>query len=115
MMPTLCIEETAMTNVNGVHVAQAVAAAPLRLRAAFDVDLAAVGGVDAGQQLDQRGLAGAVLAQQRQDLAAEHVQADLVHRLRAAETLADRLEAQQRRAARRGGHAVAPRVFRRMR
>jgi len=67
--------------------------------------------VDAREQLDERGLARAVLAQQREDFSGTHVQRDLVDRLRAAEALAHGLELQQRRA-----HArTAPLVFSRMR
>ena len=121
----------------GHRLGAAVGAAPLRLRQAVDEDLARIGRVDAGQQLDQRGLAGAVFTQQGQDLAGMHVQRQRVHRLRAAKALADAREPQQwlarhrrplarreRRAILRwdggpagGGlrHAVAPRVLSRMR
>jgi hypothetical protein len=74
-----------------------VAAAPSALRPAFKKDLAAIGGVNAGQQLDERGFARTVLAQQREDFAGVHVERNLVDRLRAAETLAHLLEAKQRR------------------
>ena len=41
--------------------------------------------VDAREDLDERGFAGAVLAEQRDDLAGADVHADVVQRLRAAE------------------------------
>ena len=51
--------------------------------------LAVVVGVDAGQDLHQRRLAGAVLAHQRVDLAGAELETDRVERRDAAETLAD--------------------------
>ena len=51
----------------------------------------AVGPVEAGDDLDQRRLAGAVLAHQRMDLAGPEVERDLVERLDAGKRLADRL------------------------
>ncbi len=51
--------------------------------------------MDAGQHLDQGRLAGAVLAEQRQDLAGVQVQADIVDGDRAAEALGDARESQQ--------------------
>jgi len=88
-----------------------VAAPPLGLRPAVEKNLSVVHRVDAREQLDERGLARAVLAQQREDLSGTHVQRDLVDRLRAAEALAHGPELQQRRV-----HArTAPLVFSRMR
>ena len=93
----------------GHRLAQRIVAAPGRFGLLVDQHLAGVGLVDARQQLDQRALAGAVLAQQRQHPASMHVQRHVVDGLRAAEALADALEAEQ------GTHAVAPRVFSTMR
>ena len=45
--------------------------------------------VDPGEDLDQRGLAGAILAEQRQDLAGLQVHADIAQGLGAAELLRD--------------------------
>ena len=55
--------------------------------AAVEADLAGIGGVDAGEDLDQRRLAGAVLAEQRMHLAAPDVEVDVVERQRAGEAL----------------------------
>jgi hypothetical protein len=89
-----------------------IATAPLRLWPTVEQHPPGVGFVDARQQLDQRALAGAVFAQQREHFASMRVERDVVDRLRAAEALADVLEPQQRR---RVDHAVAPRVFSTMR
>ena len=48
---------------------------------AFDEDLALLGDVDAAQHLDQRGLARAVLAQQRVDLAGQQLEVHALKRL----------------------------------
>ena len=76
----------------------------LRLLRAAEVDLAPVDAdrarvrpVDAGDDLDQRRLAGAVLAQQRMDLAGTDVEADVVQRPHAGERLAQALDRQHRR------------------
>ena len=53
-------------------------------------DRAAVGDMHARQHLDERRLAGAVLAEQRDDLALADVHADVEQRLRAAEPLGER-------------------------
>ncbi len=45
--------------------------------------LAGVGRIDAGQHLDQRRLAGAVLPEQRMHLAAPDIEIDVVERQRA--------------------------------
>ncbi len=55
--------------------------------AAGEPDLAGVGRVDPRQNLDQRRLAGAVLAEQRVDLAAPDVEIDVVERERRGEPL----------------------------
>ena len=57
--------------------------------AAADEDLAAIGLVDAGKDLDQRRLAGAVLAEQGVDLAGAHREIDTAQRLDAGEALDD--------------------------
>ena len=56
-----------------------------RHRRAGDPDLAGIGGVDAGQDLDQGRLAGAVVAEEAEDLAGLQVEADILHRMDAAE------------------------------
>ena len=53
--------------------------------------------VDAGENLDQRRLAGAVLAEQRMDLAATDVEIDRVERQRAGEALGQAGDREQRR------------------
>ena len=72
-------------------------------------DGALVQRVDAREDLDQRGLAGAVLAEERDDLAGVHVHADVVERLRSAEELGDVPHLQQRIARRRRRRAPADR------
>ena len=66
----------------------------LRLRGAADgdrlageQDLAAVGLVDAGDDLDQRGFAGAVLAKQRMDFAGTNLEVHIDERIHAREGL----------------------------
>ena len=56
---------------------------------AVDADAALVGRVHAGDDLDQRRLAGAVLAQQRMHLAGPHVEAYGLERLHAGKGFAD--------------------------
>ena len=56
--------------------------APDRRRLAGEADLAGVGLVDARQDFDQRRFAGAVLAEQRMDLAATDVEIDVIERER---------------------------------
>ena len=63
-------------------------------------DRAAVGRVDAGDHVEQSGLAGAVRADHRDDGALRHLEADLIDREQAAEALADRLDRKQRAHAR---------------
>ncbi len=63
---------------------------------AGESDRAAVGRVDAGDHVEQSGLAGAVRADHREDRALRHLEADLVDREQAAEALADRLDRKQR-------------------
>ena len=64
---------------------------------AADADLAGVGLVDAGEDLHQRRLAGAVLADQRGDLAGIERQADIVERAHAGEGFRDAGKREQRR------------------
>ena len=72
-------------------------------------DLAAVWLVDAGEQLDQRRLAGAIGAQQRVDLALAEVEVNFVHGQRPAEALRHAAKA-RRMGARSGGIVGAPSV-----
>ena len=65
-------------------------------RAAAQPDLAAVGAVHARQDLDQRRLAGAVLAQQSVDLAGPHLEVDGIERERAGEALGQPPDLEQR-------------------
>ena len=66
---------------------------------AVNVDGAAIGDEQAAQQLEQRGFAGAVLAEQRHEFAGRHLQADMVERRHVAEALDDILDHQHRCAA----------------
>ena len=66
--------------------------------AAVDQDRARVGLVDARTDLDQRRLAGAVLAEQRMDLAGVHVERDAGERAHARERLLDVAHLEERRA-----------------
>ena len=59
-------------------------------RCAIDADLAGVGPVDAGKDFHQRGLAGAVLADECDDLAAGDVEVHLVQSDDAGKVLGDR-------------------------
>lgn len=64
---------------------------------AGELQLSGVRGVEAGQDLDERGLAGSVLAEQAVDLTAEDRQIGLAECLDAAEMLADATERQRGR------------------
>ena len=55
----------------------------------IDLDLAGIGPIDAGQDVAQRGLAGAVLTEQRVDLAAAQLEVDVGERHHAVEALRD--------------------------
>ena len=66
-------------------------------RLVADVDGAAVRRVGAGDDLDQRRLAGAVLAEQRVHLAGLHVEVDVLQHADAAEGLRHAFEPHQRR------------------
>ena len=59
---------------------------------AVDGDGAGIRFVDAAENLDQSRLAGAVLSQERDDLAPPHLEADALQRLRSAERLDDAVE-----------------------
>ena len=61
-------------------------------RRAVDQHLAGVGLLDPADDLHQRGLAGAVLAQQRDDFARVHLEAHAAQRVHAGEPLVDRPE-----------------------
>ena len=74
-----------------------------RTGVAVDADLAVVVGVHAGEDLHQRRLAGAVLADQRVHLAGAKLEVDAVERGDAGEALGDRLGPQQRRRSRLPG------------
>ena len=63
---------------------------------ALEADLAAVDRVDARDALDERRLAGAVVADEGHDLARRHVEVDLEQRLDRAEALRDSLQFQDR-------------------
>ena len=67
-------------------------------RLAVEADRSRVGLMDAGQDLDQRALAGAVLADQAVDLAGQQLQRDVVERLRRPESLRDAAQLGARRA-----------------
>ena len=67
-------------------------------RPAFDFDRASVEAVDAAEDLDERRLAGAVLPEQRMNLARPHLKADAAQRPHAAEGLRHALDADKRRA-----------------
>ena len=60
-----------------------------RLDVTFEGQLAAVEGVDAGDRLDQRALAGAVVTHQRGDFTRVHVEVHIVQNLDGTETLVD--------------------------
>ena len=65
-------------------------------RAALEQDVALVGHVEAGQAIEERGLAGAVGADQPGDAAGRHVEGDAVERDDAAEAHRHVAHAQQR-------------------
>ena len=67
---------------------------------------AGVGRVDAGEQLHERRLAGAVLAHEREHLAEAQLEAHVVERLHAGESLAHALELEERGGC-RGVHRAA--------
>ena len=56
---------------------------------AVQADGAGIGAVDAGDHVEDRGLAGAIGADQRVDCASRHAEGDIVHGAQAAEVLAD--------------------------
>ena len=77
------------------QVADPVQVGPLH-RVAEDRHVTRVGPVDVQQHADQRGLAGAVGAEQPEDLAGVHLQAHVAHRAHIAEGLADLLDREDR-------------------
>ncbi|KAF1061132.1 MAG: hypothetical protein GAK39_05910 [Variovorax sp.] len=79
----------------------AVGDAPEAARLALEQDLAVVrvAGVDAAEHLHQRGLASAVLAHHRVDLARAHREVDVAQRLHAREGLGDPAHLEDRAAA----------------
>src|SRR6202034_147652 len=77
-------------------------AEPLRVRRGADAhvlaaegDAAAIGLVDAGENFDQRGFAGAVFTDQGRDRVRVQCELDRIERARAAEGLADAGQSQQ--------------------
>ena len=60
-------------------------------------ELTAVGSIDAGQDLDERGLARAVFAEKRVDLSGVEVDVDVVERERAAKPLREATYREKRR------------------
>ena len=78
-----------------------------RDRLAVEEDLAAVGVVDAGDALDQRRLAGAVVADERHHLACSHLEVDVGERLDRAEVLRHSAELEERFGGRVRGGVVA--------
>src|SRR3954468_8180890 len=65
--------------------------------ACAEIEAAVVGGVHPGEDVEQRGLAGTVRANQAEDLRGLNVEGKLARRLDAAETLADAPSLEQRR------------------
>ena len=73
-----------------------------RDRLAVEEDLAVVHRVDAGDALDQRRLAGAVVADERHHLASAHLEVDVGQRLHGAERLGDTAKLEKGCVAHRG-------------
>ena len=73
-----------------------------RNRRAVEEDLAAVGRVDPGDTLDQRRLAGAVVADERHHLACPHLEVDIGERMHRAEVLRYPAKLEQRAVGRAG-------------
>ena len=71
-----------------------------------EADAAAVGGVGAGDDLDERRLAGAVFAEERVDLAGAEVEGDVVQHADAGEGLGDAADRDERPRAFRIGAAA---------
>ena len=71
-------------------------------RLALECDLAGVGGQHAGDQIEERGLAGAVRSDQGVDVAGRHLDLEIVERVEAAEALGQPLD----RKAGGGGRAL---------
>ena len=72
-----------------------------RDRLAVEQDLAAIGLMHAGDDLDERRLAGAVLAEQRVNFAGMKGERDILERLGGVEALGDAADLQDRRDRRR--------------
>ena len=68
-----------------------------RDRLAVEEDLTGIRGVDAGDALDQRRLAGAVVAHEGHDLAGAHLEVDVCQGLHRAEALRDPAQLERRR------------------
>jgi len=62
---------------------------------ALEVDLAGAGGEQAGDEVEHRGLAGAVGADEAVDAASGYFEADVLQHVQAAEMLADVTDGQQ--------------------
>ena len=77
-----------------------------RHRLAVEADLTVVRRVDAGDHLDQRRLAGAVVADEPDDLAGVELEVDAVERLDGAEPLADALQREEGSRWRSCGHRL---------
>ena len=75
---------------------------------AVEQDVAGVGLVDAGDEVEERRLAGAVRADDAHDLALVHLQVQIVDALEPAERLAHPLELEQASAIRRSPPVPAP-------
>ena len=71
---------------------QRVEGRPQRDRDTVEHDLTGIGPMHAGQHLHASALAGAVLAEQRQDLARPHLEGDVADGEHAAERLRDVIE-----------------------
>ena len=78
---------------------------------AVDEQLAGVGLVEAGQDLDQRRLARAVLPEEAMDLPGEHVEVDVAQRLGPAEALRQGPQRQPRRLREVGHGYFRPQSF----
>src|SRR6185436_14797883 len=75
--------------------------------ALVELEVAAVGRVDAGENIEQRGLAGAVRADQAVDLALADGEGHVAQRLHAAEALGDAIRGEQIQVARSSSEPVS--------
>ena len=78
------------------HVDRPLVRRHLRDVLAVEQDAALIRRLEAGQHAQQRGLAAAARAQQREELAGADVERQAIHRAKAAESLGHALDAQQR-------------------